>query len=141
MTEQQWKQVQVLNRTPLSQAVKPLVYQPSEDELYLTQALEQGINLLQGGAMPQTDLNLEQIAVLDETIQAATMNPEFYQEIMTSKDKDDPLGVPYQPEDIIARLTDKKLNWEEQLIALLEMTAENLLYNGLNLEPSLSFNR
>ena len=41
MTEQGWKQLQELNKTPLSMACKALVRSPSEMGLYLVQALQQ----------------------------------------------------------------------------------------------------
>lgn len=90
--------VQELNRTPLSQAVKPLCWQPTDNQLYVLQFLMDEMSLLSSGEMPEAveiELSDWKTDEIWEWVPGRMAEPKMY-EMLTSE------YVPYTTEDLLA---------------------------------------
>ncbi len=129
------KQIQELNKTPLSLAARAEINHPLENELYMIQAVEAGLNCIVGLSM-KTEFTQEQIDVLEETVNWGKFNPNLYK--MATEGLAE-LEIPYPERDLIEQLKEKNQEWENKMVRFLEMVAENWSYNGLDLEPHYHF--
>lgn len=142
LLDQKLQQIQELNRSPLSQAVKPLLWQPSERELYLVQAAEQALDLLANYEIPMPEMGIsrEEINVLEELLPGMRTNPQAFKNL-TEPNPEWSTEIPHSPEEILKMLNNPGTDWKEKTSDLLKMLVENMQENGFNLEPSLSFTR
>ena len=126
--------VQQANKTPLSQAARKLAYQPRETALYLVQAMERALALVENGET-EVDLPDEWLRVMRELIGDWMDDPQVYLDLTEPK-PEECAELNHPKEELESLLTDESLEPLDRLTELLDRLAENLNCNGYNLDPS-----
>ena len=126
--------IQEANKTPLSQAAKALAHQPRDTELYLVQAMELALSLVENREI-EVDLPDEWLRVMRELIGGWMDDPQVYLDL-TEPNPDECAELNHPKEELQSLLTDESMEPLDRLAELLDWLAENLNCNGYDLDPS-----